>query len=64
MAVNASCASHAEGDSGLAWRTMDVAPDIADVLDTSSGAQALGDAQVGWHRSWSHGVHLYKKVSK
>ena len=41
----------------MTWRTLDVAPEIANALTTSSGAQALRDAQVGFHRSKLHIVH-------
>jgi hypothetical protein len=36
---------YAEKDTGLTWRTLDVSPEIADVLGASHGAQALHNAQ-------------------
>lgn len=64
LSIMSLCASHAEEGYGLTWRTLDVAPEIANALTTSSGAQALRDAQVGFHRSKLHIVHKNESISE
>lgn len=51
------CVLHAEEGHGLTWRTLDVPPEIADVLPTSIGVGVLHNAQVRLHNSSPRSMH-------